>query len=425
MRIITRLNVGGPARQAIFLTGELSKRGFDTRLIWGESGPSEGCIEPPDDVPFSYMSSLTRELRLGDDVTTYARLHAAMRRWRPSVVHTHLAKAGALGRIAATHAGAPVVVHTFHGLVLQGYFSTLKDEVFLRAERALARRTDALVAVAPWVRDELLSMGVGRESQWHVVPIGVDIRALLETRPDQREARARLGLPLDGPIVGCVGRLVPVKDHVTLFQAARRVIEARPDATFVLAGDGELRDRLQREAVGLLGDRVRFLGWVHDLPALYAAFDVVVLTSRLEGTPVALIEAAAAGRPVVATNVGGVSEVVRDGNTGLLVPPRDAVAVAANVVTLLDDLHGARRMGEEGAQWVRGRFSDDRLADDLTALYDELLARARVSRPALVARVASPGAPSSTAASEGMRRNAMSSPAQTSATVAPTASTTS
>ena len=130
---------------------------------------------------------------------------------------------------------------------------------------------------------------------------------LLETRPDQRDARARLGLPLDGPIVGCVGRLVPVKDHDTLFRAARRVLAARPDATFVLAGDGELRDRLQREAIELLGDRVRFLGWVHDLPALYAAFDVVVLTSKLEGTPVALIEAAAAGRPVVATNVGGVS----------------------------------------------------------------------------------------------------------------------
>ena len=436
MRVITTLNVGGPARHAIFLTAELAKRGFDTRLIWGSSGPGEGCIEPPDDIPFSYMPSFSRELRLGDDVKTYAKLQAAMRRWHPTVVHTHLAKAGALGRVAAAYSGVPVIVHTFHEHVLQEYLSSLKNEVFLRAERALARRTDALVAVAPWVRDELLAMGVGRPSQWHVVPVGVDMRALLETRPDQREARARLGLPLDGPIVGCVGRLVPVKDHATLFEAARRVLDSCPEAIFVLAGDGELRERLQREAVDLLGDRVRFLGWVHDLPTLYAAFDVVVLTSRLEGTPVALIEAAAAGRPVVATNVGGVSEVVRDGNTGLLVPPRDAVAVAANVVTLLDDREGARRMGEEGAHWVRGRFSDGRLADDLTALYGELLARKRVS---LARSPASPIAPevasnlpavassasSASGASDGMRRNSTSSPIQTSATAVPTASTTS
>jgi glycosyltransferase involved in cell wall biosynthesis len=177
-----------------------------------------------------------------------------------------------------------------------------------------------------------------------------------------------------------------VKDHETFFEAARRVLQERPDATFVLAGDGESRDRLQRAATDMLGDRVRFLGWVDDLPSLYAAFDVVALTSRLEGTPVALIEAAAAGKPVVATNVGGVSEVVRHGNTGLLVPPKDPVAVATNVLTLLDDPEGAARMGEEGAGWVRDRFSDQRLADDLTALYDELLARKGVH----IARVATP-----------------------------------
>jgi glycosyltransferase involved in cell wall biosynthesis len=218
-------------------------------------------------------------------------------------------------------------------------------------------------------------MGIGRERQWHVVPVGIDLEGLLGARVARQAARAQLGLPAEGPIVGCVGRLVPVKDHDTFFEAARRVLQARPDTTFVLAGDGESRDRLQRVATDMLGDRVRFLGWVHDLPTLYAAFDVVALTSKLEGTPVALIEAAAAGKPVVATNVGGVSEVVRDGNTGLLVPPRDAVAVAANVLTLLDDPQGAARMGEEGARWVRDRFSDRRMADDLTELYDSLLAR--------------------------------------------------
>ena len=379
LRVMTRLNVGGPAQQAVFLTQELPTRGYDCRLVWGSSGEREGCVEPPAGVPSTHMPTLVREVRPTDDVRSYAQLHGMMRRWRPSVVHTHLAKAGALGRAAAFRSRVPVVVHTFHGHVLQEYFSKLKNEAFLRAERTLARRTDALVAVAPWVRDELLAMGIGREGQWHVVPVGIDVRRLLEARPDAAAARAQLGLPVQGPIVGCVGRLVPVKDHETFFEAARRVLQARPDATFVLAGDGESRDRLQRVATEILGDRVKFLGWIHDLPALYAAFDVVALTSKLEGTPVALIEAAAAGKPVVATNVGGVSEVVRDGNTGLLVPPRDPVGVAANVLTLLDDPQGAARMGEEGADWVRDRFSDQRLADDLVELYDMLLARKGVS----------------------------------------------
>ncbi|MGZ8744842.1 MAG: glycosyltransferase family 4 protein, partial [Nocardioides sp.] len=150
--------------------------------------------------------------------------------------------------------------------------------------------------------------------------------------------------------------------------------------TVVVAGDGQLRTSLEAEARSMLGDRVRFLGWVQDLPALYGAIDVVALTSRSEGTPVALIEAAASGTPVVATGVGGVPEVVRDRETGLLVPPRDPVAVAAQLLTLLQDPQGAHKMGEEGARWVRDRFSQERLADDLTRLYGELLARSRSTR---------------------------------------------
>ena len=177
--------------------------------------------------------------------------------------------------------------------------------------------------------------------------------------------------------MGCVGRLVPIKDHEMLFQAAARLLRERPDVTFVLAGDGELREGLKARARELLGDRCVFLGWVHDLPTLYAACDVVALTSKLEGTPVSLIEAAAAGKPVVATRVGGVREVVREGATGLLVAPKDPAAMAAGLHMLLDDPEGARRMGAEGTEWVTGRFSAQRLADDLTGLYRELLARRR------------------------------------------------
>ena len=219
-----------------------------------------------------------------------------------------------------------------------------------------------------------------------MVPVGVDVATLLRARVPRDEARTRLGLPTEGSVIGVVGRLAPIKDHHTFFEAAARVVADRPDTTVVVAGDGQLRASLEAEARSMLGDRVRFLGWVQDLPALYGAIDVVALTSRSEGTPVALIEAAASGTPVVATGVGGVPEVVRDRETGLLVPPRDPVAVAAQLLTLLQDPQGARKMGEEGARWVRDRFSQERLADDLTRLYGELLARSRSTRSAQVFR---------------------------------------
>ncbi len=379
LQVVTGLNVGGSARQALSLTRELTARGFDTRLAWGHPGPGEAELPPPDDCPSTNLPWLGRAFDpVGDARTLYA-LRGIMRRWRPEVVHTHLGKAGVLGRSAGASAGAPVVVHTFDARAGQDYFSGLKGAASAAAERQLATRTDALIAVAPCVRDDLLSLGIGREDQWHVVPVGVDVATLLSDRVPRDEARTRLDLPLDGCAIGVVGRLAPIKDHGTFFEAAARVVAERPDTTIVVAGDGELRSRLEAEAQAILGDRVRFLGWVHDLPALYGALDVVALTSRLEGTPVSLIEAAASGTPAVATAVGGVAEVIRDRETGLLVPPRDPVAVATQLLTLLDDPEGAQRMGEEGARWVRDRFSQQRLADDIAGLYDELISRSRAA----------------------------------------------
>jgi glycosyltransferase involved in cell wall biosynthesis len=385
LRVMTRLNIGGPARQALYLTKEMQSRGFQTRLAWGPSSPGEGRFDPPDALPNTYVPWLRREISPADDAHAYRALSSIMRRWRPRIVHTHLAKAGSLGRIAARRNNIPVVVHTFHGHVLQDYFSRLQNSAFAAAERQLARWSDALVAIAPSVREDLLSLGIGREDQWHVVPVGIDLEPLLRTRIGPRQARARLGLPPEGPIVGCVGRMVPIKDHATFLEAARIVCEHRPDATFVLAGDGELRERLAKEARAKLGDRVIFLGWVEDLPTLYSAFDVVALTSKLEGTPVALIEASAAARPVVATRVGGVREVVRDGNTGLLVAPGDARAVATSIAGLLDDLAGAAKMGQEGRTWVRDRFAQERLAESLAELYQSLLERKGLRRAAITA----------------------------------------
>ena len=380
MRIVTRLNIGGPARQVLMLHRELPARGFDCELVSGAPQGEEGSFPPPAE-RYVLVESLRRETDFRADARAIGTLTALMRQWRPDIVHTHTTTAGGLGRIAGRRAKVPILVHTFHGHVLSGYLSGIQTRALLEAERFLARRTDALVTVSARVRDELLALGIGRPEQWHVVPLGLELGDLLAGPAPAAASRAALGLPPNGPLVGIVGRLAAIKDHESFLRAAGRVADARPDVTFVVAGDGALRAGLEAQALRLLGDRVRFLGWVTDLPRLYGALEVVVLTSRNEGTPVALIEAGAAGRPAVATDVGGVPDVVRDGVTGFVVPPGDHEAVAARILALLEHPETAAAMGEAGREWVRSRFAAERLVEDLIALYAGLLEAKGIGRP--------------------------------------------
>lgn len=375
-RVITRLNVGGPSHNAILLSKGLSARGFDTTLISGTVTSREGRIDPAG-VHHVSLPALKRALDPLADISAFRSLKRHFSLSRPAIVHTHLAKAGTLGRIAARSADIPHVVHTFHGHVLEGYFSRPASAGFLQIERALARRTDALVAVSQSIRDELLDLGVGTPTQWHVIPLGLDLEPIADSAINSLQARRVLDLPRSGPIVGIVGRLVPIKNHELFLEAARLISGERPDTCFVIAGDGELRDRLESRGRALLGDRVRFLGWVHDLPGLYRALDVAVLSSNNEGTPVALIEAAAAATPIVATDVGGVKDVIDHGHTGYVVPPNDAASLAARVTELLNDARGAHRMGTQARGRAITRFGARRSLDEVAHLYDSLLSARR------------------------------------------------
>lgn len=372
--VVTRLNVGGASRQIRLLHMGLAERGFEPFVVSGREAAREGrlAVDGPN---AAMIPTLVREMRPIDDVRAIRSIERLLREQRPSVVHTHLAKAGTLGRIAARRSRTPVLVHTFHGHVLRGYFSPAVTRAYLEVERRLATRTDALVAVSQHVRDELLELGIGSPERWRVIPVGIELETYAGAGDARAAARARFDLPTAGPLIGIVGRLVPIKDLDTFLRAAARIAASHPDAAFVVAGDGELRPALEARARSLLGDRVRFLGWVEDLPALYAALDVVVLTSRNEGTPVSLIEAGAAGRPVVATRVGGVSEVVDDGVTGWLVSPGDDVALAARVAGLLDRPEEAAAFGQAAKAHVAERFSAARTVEAHAELYRELLER--------------------------------------------------
>jgi glycosyltransferase involved in cell wall biosynthesis len=249
-------------------------------------------------------------------------------------------------------------------------------------ERGLARWTDCLLAVSEAVRQELLAIGVGTPERFRVVPLGLDLARFETVDTGQGGVRAELGLRADDPVVAIVARLVPIKAHEVFLDAARRVAQTLPTSRFLVVGDGERRAALEALAVELgLGARVRFLGWRRDLERIYADATVVALTSRNEGSPVSLIEAMAAARPVVATAVGGVPDLVEDGVTGCLVPPDDPAALATSLVALLRDPERRRTLGAAGRARVARSFGAARLVDDVDALYTELLRRKGVGVP--------------------------------------------
>ena len=369
VRLVTRLNIGGPAHHCMVLTRGLADE-FPTTLAAGRPAPNEGELADPS-VPLRRMP-LVRPLHPPTDLRALAATGALLREVRPAILHTHMAKAGTIGRLAAAAARPrPATVHTFHGHVLDGYFRRSTERAFLQAERLLARATDVLVGVSPQVRDDLLELGIGTPERWRVVPLGLELGPFEAVDGPTGRLRQRLGLPAGVPLVGAVGRLVAIKDLGTLVRAVARL----PGTHLALVGEGDDRPQLEALVASLgLEGRVHLTGWADDVPAWVADLDVVALSSRNEGTPVALIEALAAGRPVVATAVGGVPFVVRDGVNGWLVPAGDPVALAEALEACLADPDEAKRRARAGRAEVLERFRAERLVADVRALYRELTA---------------------------------------------------
>jgi glycosyltransferase involved in cell wall biosynthesis len=377
LRVFSRLNIGGPSVHVILLSAGLRPLGYETRLVVGRESSREGnmlALAAEKGVACEAMAGLGREIAPLQDLRALAGLYRLVRAWRPHVVHTHTAKAGLLGRLAARAARVPTVVHTFHGHVLRGYFSPAKTALFRRLETRLAVATDALVAVSESVKLDLVGLGIARAEKIRVVPLGLDLAHLAAALP-RGVLRAEAQIPADAPLVGMVGRLVPIKDAPTFLRAARLVRDERRGARFALVGDGEERPALESlcRELGLAG-AVTFFGWRRDLAAVYGDLDVVVNASRNEGTPVALIEALAAARPVVATRVGGTPDLLGEGARGQLVPPGAPEALARAVLETLDQSEAARRRALAGREHVLSRHSSDRLVRDVDALYRELRA---------------------------------------------------
>lgn len=379
-RVVTRMNIGGPSRHVTILTTRGGPE-FDCVLLTGEPDAREGSMEDEArhagavviDVPH-----LRRSLSPVGDLLALLWLFRYFRRERPAIVATHLAKAGTVGRLAAALAGVPVRIHTFHGHVLDGYFGKVSTSLFLGIERLLGRLTTQFVAISPEIASDLDRLGIGR-GKTVIVRLGLELGGLADH--PRGALRRDLGIAADAPLVGIVGRLVPIKAHGLFLDAAELVAHSHPDVQFAVVGDGELWDELHREVEsrGLAG-RVHFTGWRSDLGAVYSDLDVVVCCSKNEGTPVSLIEACAAGRAVIGTRVGGIPDIIATGVNGLLVPSGDSAALAGAIGELVSDSDRRRHMGLAGQGTVVERYGADRMVRELKELYESLLDRATVKR---------------------------------------------
>lgn len=370
LRIIARMNVGGPAVQISGLMRGLDPKLFDQRLITGFCGDDEADYletQAPD-VSATRIIGLGRALNMRDDSKAIPEIIRQIREFKPDIIHTHTAKAGVLGRVAAKASFSQAkLIHTFHGHLLHGYFSPRKTQLVRGVEGFLARSTERLVAVGPQVRDDLLAAKIGRAEQYVVIPPGLQLAPI----PEKLESRRVLHLPPDAVVTSFIGRLTGIKRADRFADAVAIVAKTHPNIRFLVAGAGdqeaELADRVKRHNLP-----VTLLGWRSDIETILAASDLLVLTSDNEGTPLSLIQAALAGIPVVATNVGSVKDVVLDGSTGILCS-KDPTHIAAGIIKLIDDAALSLRMGAAAKNFAEARFGVSRLITDHQDLYREIL----------------------------------------------------
>lgn len=389
LRIINRFNIGGPTYNVAYLTKYMPPE-YETLLVGGmheESEEGSSHILSNLGLEPVIIGDMKREIGLRDDYAAYRKLRYIIHKFKPDIVHTHASKAGALGRLAARNEGVPLVVHTFHGHVFHSYFGKAKTYFFKAVERNLARGTDRIVAISDRQKDELaVDHKICSPDKISVVPLGFDLQRFWTGQERKRaEFRARYFLAEDDIAVGIIGRLVPVKNHPLFLEAAKRILaQTRKNVRFFIIGDGESRDPLMEKSRSLGLDTVyqpdggahtvTFTSWIKEADWAMAGLDIIALTSFNEGTPVSLIEAQAASRPIVSTRVGGIENIVLEGNSALLSQNDHVEHFADNLLSIIENDGLRHELSLNGRGFVEKRFHYTRLVDDMSSLYASLLA---------------------------------------------------
>lgn len=390
LRLINRLNLGGPTYNAAYLSKFLAPE-FETLLVAGMKADSEESSEfiiRQMGLQPVYIPEMHREINLLEDRKAYKKIRELIGDFRPDIVHTHAAKAGALGRLAATAMRVPVIVHTFHGHAFHSYFSPAKTYVFKQIERYLSSLSTRIIAISDTQKRELCDLyRVCKNEQTVVIPLGFDLERFYTGQESLRKRfRTAFDIEDDTLAVVIIGRLVPIKNHPMFIRVLKRVIEKSPvRVKGVIVGDGEDRSVLEQLAVdiGLTVSTLNspksnadliFTGWILDVERALAGSDIVAMTSLNEGTPVSLIEAQAAAKPVVATDAGGIRDIIIPNVTGFISPPMDEVSFVENLLKVLNNKSLRDSMVLHSRSFTRDKFHYTRLVEDMRLLYRSLLA---------------------------------------------------
>lgn len=394
LRIHNRLIIGGPAINVTYLTKYMAPE-FETMLVIGDKDSHEQDADhlimnlglDPVVVP-----EMKRDISPLNDGYAYQKIKKLIEKFRPDIVHTHAAKSGVIGRLAADACKVPVILHTFHGHVFHSYFSKFKTNTFIQIERYLARRSTGIIAISDTQKHELANVyNICEEEKIKKIPLGLDLDKF-QVNPEVKRAefRQQFKLNADDIVIGIIGRVVPVKNHSMFVAAAKKVVDKTDKPVkFVIVGDGDMRPQMEEEFYAAGIDYTYFpeeprqatavcTSWQTDIDYVLSGMDIVALTSHNEGTPLSLIEAQAASKPVVSTNVGGVSDVVTDNQTGYVTDPDDAEAFAEALLKLIENPEKRAYFGQMGTDFAQTNYSYRRLVKDMSEYYYEQLSKAGV-----------------------------------------------
>ncbi len=390
LRIINRLNLGGPTYNAAYLSKYLEDD-FETLLIAGMKDESEASSEfIINNLGLNprYIKHMYRSLNPLKDRKSLKEIRTIIRAFKPDIVHTHASKAGAVGRWAAIQENVPIIIHTFHGHVFHSYFNPIKTKIFLNIERYLAKKTSKIIAISNLQKKELCEdFRIAKKDKFQVVPLGFDLHRFQENTKEKRaQFRKKYDVDEETVAIGIIGRLVPIKNHTFFLKAIKALVEKgtnHPIKVFII-GDGEEREKIEQQAKTLNieystencthhNKPLVFTSWIKKADVATSGLDIITLTSLNEGTPVSLIEASAAGKPIVTTNVGGIKDVVKDNINAYILEKDDVEGFAHKLQILVNNKVLRHQMGIEGMDYAFSQFSHTRLVDDVRGLYLQLL----------------------------------------------------
>lgn len=389
LRIINRFNLGGPTYNVAYLSKYMPDE-FETLLVGGakdETEESSDFIVNNLGLNPIIIDEMKREIDIKNDLIAYKKLKKIILEYQPDIVHTHASKAGTLGRLAAAACNVPVIVHTFHGHVFHSYFGKLKTAFYKNIERYLAKRSTAIIAISEKQKYELTTIHhICDEKKIHVIPLGFDLSKFQKNQEEKRRSfRTEYNLDNDEIAISIIGRLVPVKNHALFLEGLKIVSEktSKKIRAFII-GDGESRQEIEEKAKSLNIDFISsptkkekklltFTSWIKDIDVALAGSDIVALTSFNEGTPVSLIEAQAANKAIVATNVGGIENVVIPEETALLCKNNDLNEFSKQLLRLIENENIRQSMAQKGWENVKEKFHFTRLVSDMEKLYKKLL----------------------------------------------------